>query len=72
MYRVKGKDVDIIEYFDEYILVQEISTGKIFLTVIYSIEEVGKIEEPEEKSNIISIDWARKCQRKTRTKKKKR
>lgn len=71
--KVKGYDVDVIEIFDGYALVQRIIDGNLFVIEFCELTEYNSDEEPspEVQSNIISIEEFRKCSRKTKTRKRK-
>lgn len=72
--KVRNLEVDVVEVFDGYVLVQSITDGSLFVVDFSELTEYnGETEEesPEVKSNIISIEDFRRCQKRTKTKKQK-
>lgn len=67
---VNGKHLDVIELFPETILVQDIVTKEVFLILYCQVEnESGVCYNNSEVSNIISLEYWKKCQKKEKAKK---
>ena len=59
MYFYKDEAIDIIEQFDDLIIIQQLSSKRIFTIYWYDLDYFDKIlGQPV--SNVISLDWYRR------------
>ena len=57
---IRGRKFDIIEQFDEYLVVQDLATKIIYTVKICFLDFSAEIvDNPEEKSNAFSMEWFR-------------
>ena len=55
---IRGRKFDIIEQFDEYLVVQDLVTKIIYTVKICFLDFSSEIvDNPEEKSNVFSMEW---------------
>lgn len=68
--KYNSQHVDIVEYFGDYVLVQNRLNGELFLLDFAELVDhnIG-IEDIPERSNIISLQEYKKCLRKTKIRK---
>jgi hypothetical protein len=69
--KLRGFDVEIVEIFDGYVLVEDTSNGSLFVVEFSELKEYNgeTVTTPIEKSNIISIEDFKRCQKSPKKKK---
>jgi hypothetical protein len=61
--KVNGKDVEVIEIFDLFVLIQEIKSGEIYLVHHKQFDDHNNSEYNEPISNVVSLEEYRKWQK---------
>lgn len=65
--KICGKSVDIIRYFKYHVLVQEVDSKQIYLVEYDKFDPAPGVSynrDLAEVSNVISLDWVRRCRKK--------